>query len=176
MAFVRSAPEVQDPDLQLHFTPVGYKLTPEELIVLDEPVVTAIPNVNRPKSRGRLCLSGPDHRTHPRIFPRLLDHEDDLNVLRQGGRIIRQIFATEPLAAHIGGELAPGPEVGGTGARKVVARYPAGAQVMVFYNPQNPSEAVLERKAPAQWLMWLLLVVFDCSLCGVVPILWFSMR
>ena len=73
-------------------------------------------------------------------------------------------------------KLAPGPEVGGTGARKVVARYPAGAQVMVFYNPQNPSEAVLERKAPAQWLMWLLLGVFDCSLCGVLPILWFSMR
>jgi hypothetical protein len=73
-------------------------------------------------------------------------------------------------------KLAPGPEVGGTGARKVVARYPAGAQVMVFYNPQNPAEAVLERKAPAQWLMWLLLGVFDCSLCGVLPILWFSMR
>jgi hypothetical protein len=73
-------------------------------------------------------------------------------------------------------KLAPGPEVGGTGAGKVVERYPAGAQVMVFYNPQNPSEAVLERKAPAQWLMWLLLVIFDCALCGVVPILWFSMR
>src|SRR5512141_11595 len=27
-------------------------------------------------------------------------------------------------------KLAPGPEVGGTGAKKVVARYPAGAQVM----------------------------------------------
>jgi choline dehydrogenase len=111
MAFVRSAPEVEDPDLQLHFTPVGYKLTPEELIVLDEPVVTAIPNVNRPKSRGRLCLAEPDPHTHPRIFPRLLDHEDDLIVLRRGGRILRQIFATEPLAAHIEGELAPGPEV-----------------------------------------------------------------
>ena len=73
-------------------------------------------------------------------------------------------------------KLAPGPEVGGTGAGKVVERYPAGAQVMVFYNPQNPSEAVLERKAPAQWLMWLMLVIFDCALCGVVPILWFSMR
>ena len=73
-------------------------------------------------------------------------------------------------------KLAPGPEVGGTGAGKVVERYPAGAQVMVFYNPQNPSEAVLERKAPAQWLMWLILVIFDCALCGVVPILWFSMR
>lgn len=110
MAFVRSTPDVMDPDLQLHFTPIGYKLTPDELIVLDEPVVTAIPNVNRPKSRGRLCLAGPDHRLPPRIFPRLLDHEDDLIVLRRGGRIIRQIFATPPLAGHIESELAPGRE------------------------------------------------------------------
>lgn len=73
-------------------------------------------------------------------------------------------------------KIAPGMEVGGTGASKVVARYPAGAQVMVFYNPQNPSEAVLERKAPAQWLMWVLLVVFDCVLCGVIPIIWWSMN
>ena len=72
-------------------------------------------------------------------------------------------------------KLAPGPDVGGTGAGKVVARYPVGAQVMVFYNPQNPSDAVLERKAPAQWLMWLLLIVFDCALCGVLPILYFTM-
>ena len=82
---------------------------------------------------------------------------------------------------HVGGQtyqnskLAPGPEVGGTGAGKVVARYPAGAQVMVFYNPENPSEAVLERKAPAQWLMWLLLIVFDCVLCGVIPVLYFTL-
>lgn len=71
-------------------------------------------------------------------------------------------------------KLAPGPEMGGTGAGKVVARYPAGAQVMVFYNPQNPSDAVLEKKAPAQWLMWLLLIIFDCVLCGALPVVWFS--
>ena len=75
-----------------------------------------------------------------------------------------------------GTKLAPGPEVGGTGAGKVVARYPAGAQVMVFYDPQKPSEAVLERQAPAQWVMWLVLVIFNCSLCGVLPIIWFSMQ
>jgi hypothetical protein len=73
-------------------------------------------------------------------------------------------------------KLAPGPEMGGTGMEKVVERYPAGAQVMVFYNPQNPSDAVLEKKAPAQWLMWLLLVIFDCVLCGVIPVIWLSMR
>jgi len=73
-------------------------------------------------------------------------------------------------------KLAPGPEVGGSGARGVVAKYPAGAQVMVFYNPQKPSEAVLERKSSALWVMWLLLVIFDCTLCGVIPIIWWSMR
>lgn len=78
--------------------------------------------------------------------------------------------------AYQGSKLAPGPEVGGMGARKVVARYPAGAQVMVFYNHQNPSEAVLETKAPAQWLMWLLLAIFDCVLCGVIPVIWWSMN
>jgi hypothetical protein len=77
--------------------------------------------------------------------------------------------------AYQGMKIAPGPEVGGTGAGKVVARYPAGAQVMVFYNPQNPSDAVLETKAPAQWIMWLILIIFDIALCGVIPIIWWSM-
>lgn len=63
---------------------------------------------------------------------------------------------------------APGGEVGGTGARKVVAKYPAGAQVVVFYDPQKPSEAVIERKAPAQWVMWLILVIFDVTFCGAL--------
>lgn len=69
--------------------------------------------------------------------------------------------------SYQGAKIAPGMEVGGTGAGKVVNRYPQGAQVMVFYDPNNPSDAVLEKKAHAQWLMWLLLVVFDVMLCGM---------
>ena len=30
-------------------------------------------------------------------------------------------------------------------AQKTIARYPVGAQVMVYYNPANPSESALER-------------------------------
>lgn len=77
--------------------------------------------------------------------------------------------------AYQGMKIAPGPEVGGTGAGKVVGRYPAGAQVMVFYNPQNPADAMLETKAAAQWILWLILIVFDIALCGVIPIIWWSM-
>jgi hypothetical protein len=71
-------------------------------------------------------------------------------------------------------KLAPGPEVGGSGARGVVAKYPVGSQVLVYYDPSNPSDAVLEKKARSQWLMWVLLAVFDCVLCGVMPIIWFA--
>jgi len=28
--------------------------------------------------------------------------------------------------------------------------------------------------APAQWLMWFILILFDCVLCGVMPILYFA--
>ncbi|HET9913316.1 MAG TPA: DUF3592 domain-containing protein [Anaerolineales bacterium] len=73
-----------------------------------------------------------------------------------------------------GMKIAPGMEVGGSGAGSVVARYPAGAQVMVFYNPQNPSEAVLETKAPAQWIMWLVLVITNLMLCGMASIFAFA--
>jgi choline dehydrogenase len=111
MAFVRSGPDARDPDLQLHFTPIGYKLTPEALIVLDEPVVTAIPNVNLPSSRGEVTIAGPDVRSPPLIKPRLLEHPRDVEVLRRGGRMLRRIFATEPLARHVMNELAPGREI-----------------------------------------------------------------
>ena len=74
-----------------------------------------------------------------------------------------------------GSKIAPGMEVGGTGAGKVVERYPAGAQVMVFYNPQNPSDAVLETKAPAQWVMWLVLLFIDLMLCGMAGLFAFTL-
>ncbi|NWG34777.1 MAG: DUF3592 domain-containing protein [Chloroflexi bacterium] len=69
-----------------------------------------------------------------------------------------------------GQKIAPGMEGGGTGAGKVIERYPEGAQVMVFYNPQNPSEAVLETRAPAQWILWLVLIVLNAMLCGVTTV------
>jgi choline dehydrogenase len=111
MAFVRSSAAVQDPDLQLHFTPVGYKLTPDALILMPEPAVTGIPNVNRPFSRGWLELKSADFRDPPKIQPRLLDDSRDVDVLVRGCEMIREIFAAPPLAAHVTAEATPGPQV-----------------------------------------------------------------
>jgi len=111
MAYVKSNNAAPSPDLQLHFTPVGYKLTPEQLIVLDEPVITVIPNVNRPYSRGWIDLASADFRDPPRIECRLLEDERDVVALIAGCHILRRICATPPLANRILAELAPGPDV-----------------------------------------------------------------
>jgi len=78
--------------------------------------------------------------------------------------------------AYQGDKIMPGPEVGGSGAHKVVARYPMGAQVMVYYNPENPSEALLERGMPGfiKWL-WIILVILDVFLCGLGAVLTFTL-
>ena len=62
-------------------------------------------------------------------------------------------------------KIMPGPEVGGSGAQKVVERYPVGAQVTVFYDPNYPSNALLERGMPGyiKWL-WVILVFLDMFL------------
>lgn len=77
--------------------------------------------------------------------------------------------------AYQGRKIAPGMEVGGSGAGSVMSRYPVGAQVMVFYDPEKPSDAVLERKAHAQWVLWLVLVIMDAMLCFMAAIFAFSL-
>lgn len=77
---------------------------------------------------------------------------------------------------HQGRKIMPGPETGGSWAHKVVQRYPAGAQVMVYYDPNNPSDAVLERGMPGyiKWL-WVALILTDLFLCGMGVLLAFTL-
>ncbi|GAB4459029.1 MAG: hypothetical protein OHK0041_23680 [Anaerolineales bacterium] len=70
--------------------------------------------------------------------------------------------------------ISPGMEVGGTSAPGVIAKYPPGAQVKVYYHPQNPSDAVLEINTPASvMLLWIALVVINLMLCSAIPMFLF---
>ena len=71
-------------------------------------------------------------------------------------------------------KIMPGAEIGGSGAQKVIDRYPVNAQVRVYYDPQYPSDAVLETKAPAQWVMWLVLVIINVMLGGMAALFAFA--
>jgi uncharacterized protein DUF3592 len=50
-------------------------------------------------------------------------------------------------------------------ANKTLARYPMGADVMVYFNPENPTESVLE---PGKVSYFLLVLGFMFLLSGVV--------
>ena len=65
---------------------------------------------------------------------------------------------------------------GGSGAQKVVDRYPSGAQVMVYYNPEKPSDSLLERGMPGfiKWF-WIILIAIDIFLCGLGAVLVFTL-
>jgi hypothetical protein len=69
--------------------------------------------------------------------------------------------------SYEGNRIAPGPEVGGTGAPKRSAEYKKGSQVTVFYNPNDPSDAVLETKAPSLFWLWFALILVDLVLGSV---------
>lgn len=52
-------------------------------------------------------------------------------------------------------------------AQKALERYPVGSQVTVVYNPEKPSEAVLERAAThTQALLVIGIVCLGLALCG----------
>lgn len=79
-------------------------------------------------------------------------------------------------ASYESRKVSPGMEWGGTGAGKVVERYPTGSQVTVYYNPENPAEALLERKAPSAMIwLWVVLVIVNVFLCGMSAVFYFTL-
>ena len=73
-------------------------------------------------------------------------------------------------------KISPGMEWGGSGAGKVVARYPTGSQVTVYYNPENPAEALLERNVPSVMIwLWITLIIVNVFLCGMSAVFYFTL-
>ena len=70
--------------------------------------------------------------------------------------------------------IAAGGEMGGVGAQGVLDRYPVASQVTVFYDPQNPKKAVLEKKSVTQKWLWVILIFTNILLCIVAPV-WITM-
>ncbi|WP_184527235.1 GMC family oxidoreductase [Variovorax sp. Sphag1AA] len=92
-AFLKSRPELAEPDLQLHFIPAlvdrkdrfghGYSC---HVCVL------------RPRSRGTLRLASSDPRRAPQIHLNMLSDPHDMDALVAGTKIVRRILAQPPLA------------------------------------------------------------------------------
>ncbi len=101
--FIKSRPELDRPDLQLHFCTAlvddhsrrlhwghGYSL---HVCVL------------RPASRGTVTLASADARVAPVIDPRFFSDPRDLDLLVEGTRLARRILDAAPLAQMGGREI-----------------------------------------------------------------------
>ncbi len=89
-AFVKSAPDVEVPDLQLIFV-VGIVDDHNRKLHLGHGFSSHC-TVLRPKSRGHVALKSADPKDAPLIDPNFLDDEADLDLLEKGAAIQRGVL------------------------------------------------------------------------------------
>jgi len=130
--FIRSRPEEPIPDLQLHILPSRNTHHALDLRPLLRGYGYAVMIYDlRPLSRGRVGLNSADPLAPPRIDPGFGAQERDIDRLVRGIRLVRQIVAQAPLAAHNGEELQPGPQMQDDAALRAYVRRTAE----VAYHP-----------------------------------------
>ncbi len=106
--FVKSRPELDEPDLQYHIAHATFK-DPHKRIFDPFPGLTIGPCQLRPESRGSIHATTPDIADAPDIVPNFLDSRTDQDVHVAGQRIARELMATDVMAPFVVEELQPGP-------------------------------------------------------------------
>ena len=108
-AFLRSAPEREWPDVQLHFLPAAMRYDGAQALRGHGFQVHL--GHNRPSSRGHVRIVSPDANEPPRIRFNYLTHADDVRAWRACVRLLRAIVGQPALARYRGEELQPGGDV-----------------------------------------------------------------
>ncbi|NQU71771.1 MAG: choline dehydrogenase [Rhodospirillales bacterium] len=113
MAFLKSRPELELPDIQFLFqgTPPGVTAWFPGIRPGWQDGFCCRPVLLRPESRGTITLASGDPETKVVIRQNFLDSENDLRTLRAGFRMARNVMSQPSLAAFQDAELAPGPGV-----------------------------------------------------------------
>lgn len=109
LAFVKSRPELVAPDLQYHFAPVLY--ADHGRTIIYKHGFMGYYNMQRPEARGEITLKSADPLAHPAIQPNYLQNETDLRTLRDGFKIVRDVFRQGAFDPYRGQEFMPGPKV-----------------------------------------------------------------
>jgi len=106
LAFLRSQPGLNRPDIQFHFlaaTADGHNGTLER-----QPGMTCSVYQLRPESRGSILIRGTDPFEPPAIRANYLAEESDRRATIAGIRAARQVFQQAALTQYRGEELKPG--------------------------------------------------------------------
>jgi choline dehydrogenase len=108
-AFLKSRPDLDRPDLQLHCVLAimqdhGKTVTPKDGFTVH---VCQL----RPESRGSVGLNSADPLADPAIRANYLATEEDRRALREGAKMVREVVEQSALKAIRGAELFPGSAV-----------------------------------------------------------------
>jgi choline dehydrogenase len=116
--FVRTAPDLDRPDLQMLVSPVSMLARPwfPGWRAGAGHVLSVACVLLHPESRGRVTLRSADPRDPPRILLNLLESEADRAGLRRSIAFVRRLFATASGRSLVSAELEPGPAVAGDAA------------------------------------------------------------
>ncbi|KKL35400.1 glucose-methanol-choline oxidoreductase [Burkholderia contaminans FFH2055] len=98
-AFLKTRPELDRPDVQMHFV-VGPVSDHGRKVRLGHGLSCHV-CLLRPKSRGSVKLRSADPLDAPLIDPAFLDHEDDLEVLVEGYKLTRRLMAAPAMARFV---------------------------------------------------------------------------
>ena len=108
--FVKSRPELVEPDIQFHFAHASYANAADR--TLDkEPGMTIATYQCRPESKGSIHVGSSDPLAAPIIRPNFLAEELDQQVLIAGMKIARRIVESPTMDKYRAHEMNPGSAV-----------------------------------------------------------------
>jgi choline dehydrogenase len=112
MALVRTRPELEQPDVQLHFLPLSYDIEPQSTSASSgamdaRPTVMISVSTCRPGGRGKVRLRSAKAQDLPRIMHSLLSDPNDVNTLGAGCNLIESIFSAPTWKSIVTGARSP---------------------------------------------------------------------
>jgi len=108
--FIRTRPELEEPDVQYHFAHASYA-TAATRILDREPGMTFGVYQCRPESKGTIHAKSPDPLASPAIRPNFLADELDQRTVVAGMKIGRRIIESPVMDKYRAHEMNPGPQV-----------------------------------------------------------------
>ncbi|HEY3949118.1 choline dehydrogenase [Phenylobacterium sp.] len=108
-AFLRSRPDLDRPDLQIHT--VLAIMQDHGKVAVEKDGFTFHVCQLRPESRGRVTLKSADPMADPAIFANYLSTEEDRRAIREGVKMMRKVAEQSALDAYRAEEYAPGASV-----------------------------------------------------------------
>jgi choline dehydrogenase len=108
-AFLKSRPDLDRPDLQLHCVLAIMRDHGKEVVAKDGFSVHVCQL--RPESRGRVGLHSADPFADPAIYANYLATTEDRRALREGVKMMREVAGQGSLSAIRAGEESPGEEI-----------------------------------------------------------------